>query len=257
MKIFGHEFSDIQRAQQGGRLAKSIDVSAPLDINLTDDDMALLRTHGSIQALEEAGFHGTADRLRRAGVANDLGDDQTDNTAFEQWFAGSKVVDADGKPLRVYHGTDKQFSQFALEHLGSNTAFDNTKLGFFFIADRTLAENFARDTSGGTRIIEAYLCIKKPLDLTTQGIFNNVDQAATLCEIFSGERLAPDEALASINEEIGIGEFLEITEAISTPEAKAIMVRDGFDGAISHFGAGNLEYIAFDPEVAAEIQTVR
>lgn len=31
--------------------------------------------------------------------------DQTDTPEFKAWFKGSKVVDADGKPLRVYHGT--------------------------------------------------------------------------------------------------------------------------------------------------------
>lgn len=26
-------------------------------------------------------------------------------TTFEKWLTGSKVVDADGQPLKVYHGT--------------------------------------------------------------------------------------------------------------------------------------------------------
>src|SRR3546814_19885084 len=81
------------------------------------------------------------------------------------------------------------------------------------------------------------LSIQRPLNLTTQGIFNKEDQASTLWEIFSGQKLPPAEALETIHEEIGLGEFGEITEAIVTEEARAIMQRDGFDGVISHFGA--------------------
>ena len=33
--------------------------------------------------------------------------DQTQTPEFKKWFAGSKVVDAEGKPLVVYHGTTK------------------------------------------------------------------------------------------------------------------------------------------------------
>lgn len=38
--------------------------------------------------------------------------DQTQTENFRRWFAGSKVVDADGKPLVVYHGTNYDFSVF-------------------------------------------------------------------------------------------------------------------------------------------------
>lgn len=37
---------------------------------------------------------------------------RTDTPEFRAWFAGSKVVDSEGKPLRVYHGTLEKFQQF-------------------------------------------------------------------------------------------------------------------------------------------------
>lgn len=36
----------------------------------------------------------------------------TETPAFRAWFGDSKVVDAEGKPLVVYHGTDKTFDAF-------------------------------------------------------------------------------------------------------------------------------------------------
>lgn len=65
-KIFGYAWSDIQRAQQGGRLARTIDTSAQPNVTVTDADRELLARHGSVSALEAAGYHGTADRLRRS-----------------------------------------------------------------------------------------------------------------------------------------------------------------------------------------------
>lgn len=64
-KIFGYDWSDIQRAQQGGRLSRAIDMSTQPLVEVTSADGDLLAKHGSIEALETAGFHGTADRLRR------------------------------------------------------------------------------------------------------------------------------------------------------------------------------------------------
>ncbi len=37
---------------------------------------------------------------------------QTDTPKFKKWFGDSKVVDADGNPAVVYHGTNKDFAKF-------------------------------------------------------------------------------------------------------------------------------------------------
>ena len=71
-KIFGHDWEDIQRAQQGGRLHKRLDTSKPIDHSPTEDDLALHKKHGSIKALQDAGFHGTVDRLVRSGIKENV-----------------------------------------------------------------------------------------------------------------------------------------------------------------------------------------
>lgn len=49
-----------------------------------------------------------------AGTLNQSRIDQTQTAAFKRWFGDSKVVDAQGKPLVVYHGTqDGDFDTFA------------------------------------------------------------------------------------------------------------------------------------------------
>lgn len=67
---------------------------------------------------------------------------QTDTPAFANWFGDSKVVDAQGKPLTVYHGTGVKFDTFDKGTLGSFTGADSAKGGFFFTSSNALAKQF-------------------------------------------------------------------------------------------------------------------
>lgn len=42
----------------------------------------------------------------------------TESPWFKRWFGASKVVDGDGKPLIVYHGTNSDFNEFAQSKIG-------------------------------------------------------------------------------------------------------------------------------------------
>lgn len=172
---------------------------------------------------------------------------QLNTEAFQNWFGDSKIVDEAGEPLVVYHGTNAEFTEFNPGTRGSNTAWANTNLGFYFIADRSLAQEFA-EQSGGDVVVDAYLSVQQPLTLTREELFSNESQAATIWEAITGERLSNQDALDAINEEIGLGELADTMEALATDDAKAIMERDGYDGVISEYGDGQLEYVAFRPE---------
>lgn len=58
-EIFGYDWSDIQRAQQGGRLHKPVNAVA-----WTEFDESVYQQHPSPDKLRLAGFHGTASRLQ-------------------------------------------------------------------------------------------------------------------------------------------------------------------------------------------------
>ena len=62
---------------------------------------------------------------------------------FTQWFGDSKVVDADGKPLVVYHGTDRVFEHFDTRELGRFTGAKSAKKGFFFTSSSQNAGIYA------------------------------------------------------------------------------------------------------------------
>lgn len=90
---------------------------------------------------------------------------QTETLQFKKWFAESKVVDENGEPLVVYHGTlAKDFTAFNKDFIGSRYSYDDR--GFFFIDRESIAEDYAVsefDSSRKGRIIAAYVSLQKPL----------------------------------------------------------------------------------------------
>jgi hypothetical protein len=69
---------------------------------------------------------------------------QVDTPEFKRWFGDSKVVDQNGDPLVLYHGTAYDFSEFSPERLGSNTGAPSAEVGFFFTARPKTAEYYAK-----------------------------------------------------------------------------------------------------------------
>ena len=101
-----------------------------------------------------------------------------DSQAFKDWFgdwtsdrAGhSQVVDGQGRPLIVYHGTGTSIEEFLPEFTGQGN--DQYGSGFYFTTDRETAEGYTTRTlndqskPGGMEnpnVIPAYLNIRNPL----------------------------------------------------------------------------------------------
>ena len=82
----------------------------------------------------------------------------THSQQFKRWFgdwvnkpySASKVVDADGKPLVVYHGTDADF-----------TVFKSNDGNYWFSASEDYAEAMTEER-GGNRVMQTYLNMRKP-----------------------------------------------------------------------------------------------
>ena len=79
---------------------------------------------------------------------------KTDTPEFKKWFGDSKVVDADGKPLVVYHGTDAEFESFIPS---SNGVYGP---GAYFTKYNGDAATY------GKNVIPVYLSIQNPLKMS-------------------------------------------------------------------------------------------
>lgn len=65
------------------------------------------------------------------------------SAAFKQWFGGSKVVGADGKPLRVFHGMLGPLQGGAFRVPKSKDSMDGVEEAVFFTDSKPLASDYA------------------------------------------------------------------------------------------------------------------
>lgn len=80
---------------------------------------------------------------------------------FWRWFGDSKVVDEQGRPMVVYHGTPEDFDTFNPDAVASNS--DEKAAGLFFFAEDSRTASSYADHSEG-RVIPAYIKAESPQD---------------------------------------------------------------------------------------------
>ena len=70
---------------------------------------------------------------------------QTDTPEFKRWFGESKVVDTNGEPLVVYHGSPDAgaITSFSKDLLGMTTGSKSAQRGFFFVDRAAVASQYA------------------------------------------------------------------------------------------------------------------
>jgi hypothetical protein len=116
---------------------------------------------------------------------------KTDTPEFQAWFGESKVVDAEGKPLVVYHGTTTAgFDAFDLS-LGAPGLMGT---GLYFTEDPSVASSYAdKPGADAAGVYPVTLSIKRPLyadekvSLSTEQIHSAV---APIVEQWTGDSFA-------------------------------------------------------------------
>jgi hypothetical protein len=124
-------------------------------------------------------------------AAQSVGPTLKENTAFNKWFGKSKVVDKNGNPMRVHHGSPNVgFTKFDIGKANPNDP-DSPVNGFFFSTSKYDANTagkfpyYAKQT-GQNQTRSFYLKIENPInrrelhkmhrDLMESGIFLNKEQ---------------------------------------------------------------------------------
>lgn len=115
---------------------------------------------------------------------------QTETRQFKRWFGKSKVVNTDGAPLVVYHGSDYYkdiniFKRGKGGYLGS---------GIYFTTDKGNAKRYADKSGPGGRIYEAYLHIEKPFRVTSSDPAKEI-----LHEIYGSDKVYEKRAASQEN----------------------------------------------------------
>lgn len=93
---------------------------------------------------------------------------------FRRWFGASKVVDDQGRPLVVYHGTGADLEQFNTQGGRGKTH----ETGAFFSSNPATASTYTGGASGGN-VLPVFLNLENPVVIDAQGKnWNAIQQKA-------------------------------------------------------------------------------
>lgn len=189
------------RAWEAGyfpNLSERPDVNAPLDAlaegnsgrhryandDTNDNDQIRIAAQELYQILDQQGIDpdkatdkqiAKAVEAYRQASADGLRQIDPRSTAFKAWFGDSKVVDKDGRPLVVHHGTAGEIDAFDPKKRGQLTGAQSAK-GAFWFSDRPKTADYyaeaatreanmwrSRDEKLQANKVDVYLSMQNPL----------------------------------------------------------------------------------------------
>jgi hypothetical protein len=125
------------------------------------DEADVAITEKLFMPASEAGA-GKGKQAEAAKLWNEKG---TESPYFKKWFGKSKVVDENGEPLVVYHGTSEKFDSFDLSKSGASQSFKGGKV----MPGISVAYNKGAASVYGPNVLAAYVKSDNILDLTSLG----------------------------------------------------------------------------------------
>jgi len=203
----------------------------PADSALANLRDALLSLDDELRAL---GLDPTSDRdeiRRRLFPAGEMDQsralDQTETPEFKAWFGDSKVVDENGRPLVVYHGTSAWggFDKFKVSARGELGP------GVYFTNDPARASSYAKKGGDGAQVVPVFLSIQNPI------VVSGYDAQKQILRTLYGSDSVYNRRSAKQAFSSRLITRYDINKAISL----------GYDG-IAHTTGYETEYTAFRPE---------
>ena len=169
-----------------------------------------------------------------------------------EFFGKSAIVDADGKLLKMYHGTAADFTVFDLAESGASN--DHTShIGFWFTPRKAVAENFAEFNANEyrgkrARVQEVYLNIENPK------IYAPADNSARMEELRT-ENIGLREQLAE--------EYAELKETVGRLNYMLYFTEDNVFGRRGENDIGYrvdedyyVQYMKMSPEQAKKAKSL-
>ncbi len=195
------------------------------------------------------------------------------NAAFWKWFGDSKVVDAKGRPLVVYHGTRvaKDISQFKKPRQKMYGLASDAHIGFFFTDSLPTAEYFtwegakekdwfhwAQDEMGtvGARIIPVYLSIQNPLVLSADEWYGNYKHTSAVLRAFEDAKDSGIDGIIIQRVKDGHHEPATVFIALKKSQVKSATGNDGTWDADDPNIRSNPPEIRFVPEFRASTKGI-
>ena len=94
--------------------------------------------------------------IKPFGESKEMEDNAICESTFGEWFGKSLLVDENGLPIKMYHGTNEKFDAFSKEHIGRTGSYEG--YGFNFTPFESRARSYSSEN-----VIEAYLRAENPM----------------------------------------------------------------------------------------------
>jgi hypothetical protein len=171
-------------------------------------------------------------RLLQPAAARPAGAAQIETPEFRKWFGQSKVVDANGRPLVVFHGTMASFTAFKPS--------EGSSLGFHFGSAEAANKRLraaARWADGEEQILPVYVSIQNPLRVDDPGDWDAHTLAGPLVRAGVLTEEQADRLVAS-------------ERGLTLAKLRTILEAKGYDGIVyDNVGEGGGDsYMALRPE---------
>jgi len=165
-------------------------------------------------------------RIERTGIeTQNIGKFNTE--AFKRWFGNSKLVNADGTPLTLYHGTGQDVRAFKLSKDGSLGA------GIYLTPKADFASGYAQMEGGN--VVPVYARLENPLVIRTE--MGKSDPMIEALVQLGVDRTKAENIVEKAYEDKGY----------ITKEVMSRAQKQGYDGLVQ-FKNGELgEVVAFSP----------
>ncbi len=154
---------------------------------------------------------------------------------FYNWFGDSKVVDEQGRPKVVYHGTNARFSVFSTDFESNGKTLGD---GFYFSNNTDAAEDY------GKYRVDVYLSLENPLFLDEDNAYN----------VFENELGISKDEIEGWKNYYSNSKWHVVNRIFSEDNLTNVIKNKGYDGIIctdrTSFGRDYPinEYVAFEPE---------
>jgi hypothetical protein len=134
--------------------------------NAIDQDSSVNLVSQNQEKLFMPASEAGAGKGKQAEAAKLWNEKGTDSPYFKKWFGKSKVVDDNGEPLVVYHGTKGRFNEFERSRGGEFGS------GMYFSENIDSAKMFGGFQAGDSEVVTmpAYLTLKNPLITSDRNI---------------------------------------------------------------------------------------
>ncbi len=193
--------------------------------------LSLLQTRG-LQSSNHLPREGSIHSIREGGTAvNAKYENVTNSQQFKRWFGdwenspqkASKAVDKNGKPKKLYHGTNSEITAFDLSKSGTNEGSTLGK-GIYLTDVKSIAESF------GKNVYELYASIKRPFDLGQRGtlsmFYNKLDKEYGISKLY-GEQYSKNKLKG---ENSSVFDFMKSLADKNGVDVSDILQNLGFDG---------------------------